>query len=93
MLTSYARARAEGIGVECKVGVMERPERIVLLAIGLLLGYHVLRIVMTILAAGSMLTFLHRVVHVYRVSHRNSPAGGEAQAHAGATPHTDDTAT
>ena len=37
--TSYARARAESLGVECKVGVFERPERIVLLLIGLLLGY------------------------------------------------------
>jgi len=73
VLTSYARARAEGLGLECKVGVMERPERIILLAVGLLLGYHVLRIIMTILAAASMLTFLHRVIHVYRVSRRAAP--------------------
>ena len=37
--TSYARARAESLGVECKVGVFERPERVILLLLGLLLGY------------------------------------------------------
>lgn len=72
VLTSYARARAEGVGVECKVGILERPERIVLLAVGLFLGYRVLRIVMTFLAAVSMLTFIHRIIHVYRSSRRMS---------------------
>jgi CDP-diacylglycerol--glycerol-3-phosphate 3-phosphatidyltransferase len=93
VLTSYARARAEGLGMECKVGVMERPERIILLAVGLFLGYHVLRIVMTILAAASMLTFLHRVVHVYRVSRRISSAGADTQTHTGATQSPGDTTT
>lgn len=37
--TSYARARAESLGVECKVGVFERPERIIMLLLGLLLDY------------------------------------------------------
>ncbi len=37
--TSYARARAESLGVECKVGIFERPERVVLLLLGLILGY------------------------------------------------------
>ena len=31
ILISYARARAEGLGQECKTGIMERPERIILL--------------------------------------------------------------
>lgn len=73
VLTSYARARAEGVGVKCKVGLMERPERILLLAAGLFLGYHVLRVVMTLLAVTSMLTFVHRMIHVYR-SARHMPA-------------------
>ena len=34
MLVSYTRARAEALGVECKVGIMSRPERVVLIAIG-----------------------------------------------------------
>ena len=37
--TSYARARAESLGVECKVGLLERPERVILLLLGLALGY------------------------------------------------------
>ena len=35
-LVSYVRARAEGLEVECKVGLMQRPERIVLLSVGVL---------------------------------------------------------
>jgi CDP-diacylglycerol--glycerol-3-phosphate 3-phosphatidyltransferase len=68
VLTSYARARAEGIGVECKVGVMERPERIALLALGLIAGYRFLMAVMILLAATSLFTVVQRVRHVHRVS-------------------------
>jgi len=66
VLTSYARARAEGLGLECTVGVMERPERIALLLVGLVLGYRILMAVITILAATSLYTFLQRVAHVHR---------------------------
>ena len=34
VLISYTRARAEGVGIECKVGFLERPERVVLIIIG-----------------------------------------------------------
>jgi CDP-diacylglycerol--glycerol-3-phosphate 3-phosphatidyltransferase len=71
VLTSYARARAEGLGIGCTVGVMERPERIALLLLGLLLGYRILIAVMTILAVTTMYTFIQRIVHVHR------SAGGE----------------
>ena len=37
IMVSYVRARAEGLGCECKVGLMQRPERVVLTALGLLL--------------------------------------------------------
>lgn len=36
LMVSYVRARAEGLGIECKVGVMQRPERVVLTALGAL---------------------------------------------------------
>lgn len=68
VLTSYARARAEGIGVECKVGVMERPERIALLALGLIAGYRFLMAVMILLAVTSLFTVVQRVRHVHRAS-------------------------
>ena len=35
VLVSYTRARAESLGVECKVGLMSRPERVILIAMGL----------------------------------------------------------
>ena len=37
-LVSYVRARAEGLRVECKVGLMQRPERIVVLSLGVIFG-------------------------------------------------------
>ncbi|HEU4364656.1 MAG TPA: CDP-alcohol phosphatidyltransferase family protein [Candidatus Krumholzibacteria bacterium] len=73
VLTSYARARAEGIGVECKVGVMERPERIALLALGLIAGYRFLMAVMILLAATSLFTVVQRVRHVHRASAPRAP--------------------
>jgi len=68
MLTSYARARAEGLGIECKVGVMERPERVALLAIGLMAGYRFLMAVMALLAVTTLVTVLQRILHVRRMS-------------------------
>ena len=68
VLTSYARARAEGVGIECKVGVMERPERIALMAIGLMAGYRFLMAVMILLAATSLYTVFQRIRHVHRAA-------------------------
>lgn len=71
VLTSYARARAEGLGYDCTVGIMERPERIAALSIGLLLGewlFAVLVIVLTVLSATTVYTFVQRILHVRRVS-------------------------
>jgi len=68
VLTSYARARAEGVGIECKVGVMERPERIALLAIGLISGYRFLMAVMMLLAVTSLYTVFQRIRHVHRAA-------------------------
>ena len=70
VLTSYARARAEGLGIECKVGVMERPERIGLLAVGLLAGYKFLMAVMLLLAVTTLVTVAQRIIHVHRASAR-----------------------
>jgi CDP-diacylglycerol--glycerol-3-phosphate 3-phosphatidyltransferase len=68
ILTSYARARAEGLGIECKVGVIERPERIALLAIGLVAGYKFLMAVMILLAITTHVTVVQRIRHVHRAS-------------------------
>jgi CDP-diacylglycerol--glycerol-3-phosphate 3-phosphatidyltransferase len=85
VLTSYARARAEGLGIECKVGVMERPERIGLLALGLILGYKFLMAVMMLLAATTMITVVQRIRHVQRAS----AAQDAARARSTSTAHDD----
>jgi phosphatidylglycerophosphate synthase len=67
-LTSYARARAEGLGLECAVGILERPERIVLLTAGLLFGGRILDVAIVLLAILSIYTFIQRVLHVRKIT-------------------------
>ncbi|HEY41010.1 MAG TPA: CDP-alcohol phosphatidyltransferase family protein, partial [Dehalococcoidia bacterium] len=68
LLVSYIRARAEGIGLECEVGIFTRAERVVLLVLGLLLSQFgdALLIILAIIAALSFLTVIHRLRHVWR---------------------------
>lgn len=80
LIVSYARARAEGLGVECKVGIAARAERILLLGLpalvfgagpgrpGVLLFW-----IVTALAIVSAITVVQRVVHVARVAPRGAP--------------------
>lgn len=63
-LVSYTRARAEGLGLECKVGLFSRLGRFLLLAVGLCLNFPGPMVVA--LAALSSLTALQRVLHVER---------------------------
>jgi len=71
-MVSYTRARAEGLGVECKTGVMQRPERVVLLIAGTVLapvpviGLFVLKTVLLALALTSGATAIQRILHVRR---------------------------
>ncbi len=64
LLVSYTRARAEGIGVECKVGLFTRFERIVVLIVGLVSGQ--MLIALAVLAVLSNVTAIQRILHVYR---------------------------
>jgi CDP-diacylglycerol--glycerol-3-phosphate 3-phosphatidyltransferase len=64
LLVSYTRARAEGLGLECKVGLMSRPERVILIALGLF--FNVLSYVVYIMLALTVFTVIQRVVHTYR---------------------------
>lgn len=66
MMVSYTRARAEGLGVPGEVGIMTRPERVVLMALGLVLGELALTIALGIIAALSLVTMLHRTVHAWK---------------------------
>ncbi len=65
LLVSYARARAEGLGLECEVGILQRPERVILLAIGLLAPDFLLAPVLWVLAVVTNVTVVQRILHVH----------------------------
>ena len=64
LMVSYLRARGEGLGVDCRVGIMTRPERVVALAVGLLLGQ--ITIALAVIAVLTVFTTLHRFWHIHR---------------------------
>jgi len=66
VMVSYTRARAENLIPSCKVGFLERPERVVLFIIGAL--FDRMAPVLWIIAILSNLTVIHRVVHTWRES-------------------------
>jgi CDP-diacylglycerol--glycerol-3-phosphate 3-phosphatidyltransferase len=68
MMISYARARAGALNIQNEVGLMARPERVVLLAVGLLVNAYLLVPVLWILAVGTQVTALQRVIHVWQVT-------------------------
>jgi len=68
IIVSYTRARAEGIGVECKSGLFTRFERFLILMAGLVLGQ--LRLALWILAVFANFTALQRIYHVWRATRR-----------------------
>lgn len=65
-LVSYVRARAEGLGLSCEVGILERPERMILLLVLALLGDRAAIWILPILAVLAHVTFGQRLVHVWR---------------------------
>jgi CDP-diacylglycerol--glycerol-3-phosphate 3-phosphatidyltransferase len=72
-LTSYTRARAESLGIDAKVGLMQRPERVTLLSapqafFGLTLDGYVLMFIVTLLAVTAWITAVQRMAFVYRVT-------------------------
>jgi len=67
LMVSYTRARVEGLGGSCTVGLLERPERIVLLFLGLLIGGPFLPLALVLLAAGSYFTTFQRMAHARKV--------------------------
>ncbi len=64
LMVSYLRARGEGLGVDCRVGIMTRPERVVAMAVGLLLGQ--VTIALAVIAVLTVFTTLHRFWHIHR---------------------------
>ena len=70
IMVSYMRARSEGLGIDCKVGVMTRPERVAAIGIGLIVGHWVPVVVLVVLGAIGALTTVtavHRLIHTSRM--------------------------
>ena len=81
LLVSYARARAEGLGLDCKVGIAQRAERILGLGVAsLLVGAGpralVLEGLVALLAVASIITVVQRFAYVYRVANGADAPGG-----------------
>lgn len=64
-LVSYVRARAQSLGFTCKSGLFQRPERVVVTVIGLLIGGPVLYVVVFLLAIVTNVTALQRIREVW----------------------------
>ena len=87
VMVSYSRARAESLDIACKVGFLERPERVVLLIIGSLTEIgpasnpflHKMPQVLWVLAALSHWTVVHRVYHTWRELREPDRAAVEAE--------------
>ncbi len=74
LLTAYIRARAEGLGLECKIGLMQRPERVTFIAVGAVIGAMIdfifgthqplLKLAILGIAILGNITVIQRVLHV-----------------------------
>jgi CDP-diacylglycerol--glycerol-3-phosphate 3-phosphatidyltransferase len=83
LLVSYTRARAEGLGLEAKVGVAQRAERFLVLGVPTLFfgaGAHgaLLFWIVVVLAAVTTITVIQRVVHVARIA-KTAPHAASSQ--------------
>jgi CDP-diacylglycerol---glycerol-3-phosphate 3-phosphatidyltransferase len=84
IMISYARARAEGLGLDAKVGIAPRPERVLILGIGLVFpgpatGKTVV-VALLILAVITHFTAVQRLVHVWRQTQYPTSDGQEPKA-------------
>jgi CDP-diacylglycerol--glycerol-3-phosphate 3-phosphatidyltransferase len=70
LMVSYSRARAEAVGVDCKVGFMTRVPRVALMIVGMILDQVLIALIL--LAATTWFTSFHRMFHVWRAT------GGES---------------
>jgi CDP-diacylglycerol--glycerol-3-phosphate 3-phosphatidyltransferase len=80
LVVSYARARAEGLGLDCKVGIAQRAERILLLGIPPLLfgagpGGIYLQVIVVLLTVLALITVVQRIVHVHGAANAADLAG------------------
>ena len=72
LMTSYARARAEGLGLTCEVGLLERAGRVVILSLFSISGF--LTFGVGLVAIGALVTTAQRILHVRRVTRPSAPS-------------------
>ena len=68
LMVSYVRARAEGLGETCNVGFMQRPERVIAIGVGALVGEVGLMVAVWVIAVLSNYTVLERVLYIWKRS-------------------------
>lgn len=79
LMVSYVRARAEGLGLEMKSGLMARPERVLVLAVGLILGAEQWLIwTLLLLAVTSVFTSVQRIIAVWLKLSRSARQAADA---------------
>ncbi len=78
IMVSYTRARAESLIPTCKVGFMERPERLVLLIIGAL--FNRMTPALWVIAVISTLTVIHRIQFTWQQTHQIEPSAQPGRA-------------
>jgi len=74
LMTSYIRARSEALNIECKVGIMQRPERVVYIGFACIfsiipyVGFYPLIATLLIIAITANFTAIQRLKHVYNIT-------------------------
>lgn len=72
LMVSYVRARAEALGFECKNGLLQRPERVLLISIGSLISNVALIIAIGFIALFANFTAIQRIIHIWKnEKHKN----------------------
>jgi CDP-diacylglycerol--glycerol-3-phosphate 3-phosphatidyltransferase len=69
-LVSYVKARAESLGFDCNVGIVERAERLIIVIVGL--AFDIVPVMLIVLGGLSVVTFVQRLFHVRRQEKRGS---------------------
>ena len=78
IMVSYSRARAESLIGSCRVGFMERPERLVLVIIGAL--FNVMAPVLWLIAILSTITVIHRIQYTWTLTRFEAPATARSES-------------
>ncbi len=79
LMVSYVRARAEGLGFECKVGLLQRPERIILICLGAFISEFTLILAIFIIAVMANITAIQRLFYIWLLENPSKIKEEEAE--------------